>query len=167
MSRSLIAFICGSSQVLRYLANGLGGQTMTSIESHCTRPSGLVNLWPARSPGFVPGDLAKASIVHIAYTDAITSITSSAGVLACVQPIPPQNSLLKKNFCKIVFGRSTYKYKANRINLLVLYSNKPLGICSMRPNNEKHRFTLHETFGSNEPITSKVTWLQAGWLNNY
>ena len=42
------------------------GQTMTSIDSHCTRPLGLVNIWPARLPDFVSGDLPMPSIVHIA-----------------------------------------------------------------------------------------------------
>ena len=51
-----------------------GQQTMTSIDWHCTGPPGLVNLWLERSPGLVPGDLAKAKIVHIALNHPMTII---------------------------------------------------------------------------------------------
>ena len=33
-------------------------------------------------------------------------------------------------------------------------------------NNDKHRFTLHETFGLSESMTSKVSWLRARRLSN-
>ena len=41
------------------------GISMTNIDSHCTKPQDLVNIWPARSPGFVLGDLTMNGIVHI------------------------------------------------------------------------------------------------------
>ena len=46
-----IALICCSSLAPGNLVHMLGGQTMTIIDLHCTRPSCLVNLWPASSPG--------------------------------------------------------------------------------------------------------------------
>ena len=54
-----------------HLAYVLGGQIITSRDSHCTRPSGQVNLWPARSPGFVQRDLVKTSIIHIALSKSL------------------------------------------------------------------------------------------------
>ena len=51
-----------------------GKVSMTSRDSHCTWHSHLVNLWQARSPGFVPRDLAKASIVHVTPSDPMTRI---------------------------------------------------------------------------------------------
>ena len=50
------------------------GVSMTNIGSHYTRPPGLVNLWPARSPGICTGRLNKASIVHIAPSDPLIRI---------------------------------------------------------------------------------------------
>ena len=79
--------ICCSDQALGQLASVLGGQIMTNIDLHCSRPPGKVNLLPARSSGFVPGDLTKASVVPIAYCGPMTSIVQ--------QFWPPQNPLNK------------------------------------------------------------------------
>ena len=73
-----------------HLAYMLGGKRMTSIDSHCPRPLDLVNQWQARSSGFVPGDLAKACIVHITPGDPLTSIERQR------YESPP---LLKSPFC--------------------------------------------------------------------
>ena len=86
MYLSPTALICCSCLTLGYLVYMPGGQTMTSIDLYCTRPSGLVNLYQQGHLAFVPGDLAKASIVHIVPSD---SMTSRAEVLACVQLPPP------------------------------------------------------------------------------
>ena len=65
------------------------GQTMTSIDLHWTRSSGLVNVWPVRSPGGVLEILWPA-------------LSSSARVLAHAQPLPPLNPYYKKTLCQIL-----------------------------------------------------------------
>ena len=71
-------------------------------DSHCTRPSSLVNLWPTKLPDFVLGDLAKASIVHIAPSEPKTS---SAQFSAYVWPPPSLNPHYKKHLVSNPAGK--------------------------------------------------------------
>ena len=67
-----------------------GDVSMTIIESHYTEPPGLVN--HARSPGFMPADLAKASIVHIATSDSMTSIIQQCTKFGSCMVFPSSKS---------------------------------------------------------------------------
>ena len=97
----------------------LGCQTMTSIDSHCTRLLGLMNLWSARSPGFVPGDLAKASIVHIApELWALSTYDQHWRILARMKLLPfPKSLLLKRPCVKSCLVGGMHKYLALISNL--------------------------------------------------
>ena len=44
---------------------------------------GLVNLWPARSPVYMSGDLAMASIVNISPSDLMTNICNIPMIRIC------------------------------------------------------------------------------------
>ena len=72
-----------------------GLQANNYRNSTCTGPLDLVNLWAARSSGFVPGNLAKASIVHVARVILWPALTSSARVSARART--PLNTYNKKD----------------------------------------------------------------------
>ena len=73
----------------------------TNIDSHCTRPSGLVNIWPARSPGVHAGRLNKGQdSLHCAWW-SYDHLRPAAHkfLLKCNLPLP--NPLYKMALCQI------------------------------------------------------------------
>ena len=80
------ALICSSSLALGHLAYVPEGQTMKSKDSHHTRLSGLLNLWQARSLGFV-------FTLHLVIL--WPALTNSTWVSAHDQPPPPLNTHYK------------------------------------------------------------------------
>ena len=60
-------------------------ELMTSKDSHCT--SSLVSLWPASSPGILPGDWKGQQSSHY----------SIELILARTRPLPPQNPIFKED----------------------------------------------------------------------
>ena len=81
------------SHIYAYMYTCGGGVSMTSIDSHCTRHPGLLNLWPATSPGIRTGGLSKASIVNKALNDPMTSIVQQARAEPRARSSPTLNSL--------------------------------------------------------------------------
>ena len=81
---------------------------MTSLNSLCNRPLGLMNLWSPRSPGLVQGDLAKANIIHISPSDHMNSIDQQCTSL--VPDPPPLNPHYKKDpVSNPAWGTDKYK----------------------------------------------------------
>ena len=84
------------------------------MTKHCTKSLGVVNLWPARSPDFVPENLTMTNIVYIAPSDPMISIdhpiiiwlfvkfSAHESQLVCHIPLP--NPHHKKTLCQILSG---------------------------------------------------------------
>ena len=81
------------------------------MNSCCTWPSDRVNLWPTWSPGFVPGDIARASIYHIAPNDHMTSTDQQGSASARVWTSTPLNLHYERNLVKSCLVGCTDEYQ--------------------------------------------------------